>query len=223
MEVTGQLHAPTALSRKRDPCSLLIGSWLGFIAGLNGLEKKKILHLLEIEPWPLSYPARNLSICWIRHPGSWIWNYNMPTFSCKGSRLKINLFVTYWSGSVTCRYQRWCERQVVTTVELSLFWWISSLVLLHLLNRSGMQETAQSTEQLRPVRFEKSKVSQLPKNLEASYGSLNALDLSPLQRAATLSNPNIYPINYCMIHFKIVLLHKIVSSKLPPLFFRWKH
>lgn len=63
--------------------------------------EKNLLSLPAVEPWPLSYPARSLSICRIRHPGSWVWNCNMPYFSCKGSRLKINLYVTYWSGSVT--------------------------------------------------------------------------------------------------------------------------
>jgi len=71
-----------------------------------------------------------------------------------------------------------------------------------------MQETAQSTDQLSPIRFEKSKVSRLPKNVEASYGNLNALNLSPLQTAATLSSPNKYHINYFKIHFKMIFLHK---------------
>jgi hypothetical protein len=45
MGVSGQLHAPVALLPEKDPASPnCIGVWMGLRAGLDAVEKRKILH-----------------------------------------------------------------------------------------------------------------------------------------------------------------------------------
>ena len=42
MEVKGQLHAPASLIPGKYPSTHLVGGWMGPIAGLDFLEKRKI-------------------------------------------------------------------------------------------------------------------------------------------------------------------------------------
>jgi hypothetical protein len=42
------------------PCTRRVGGWMGHTAGLDVMEKKEILSLLEIEPCLLGHPARSL-------------------------------------------------------------------------------------------------------------------------------------------------------------------
>jgi hypothetical protein len=52
LEVSGQLHAPAALPRERAPGTHFIGSWVDPRAGLEDMEKWKLLTLqgLELPP-----------------------------------------------------------------------------------------------------------------------------------------------------------------------------
>jgi hypothetical protein len=54
LEVSGQLHAPAALSRgERAPGTHWIGGWVDLRAGLDDLEKKKFLTLPDSNSDPL--------------------------------------------------------------------------------------------------------------------------------------------------------------------------
>jgi hypothetical protein len=51
MKVSGQLHAQAVLHTEEiDPCTNWIGGWVGVRAGLDAVEKRKILPLLGIKP-----------------------------------------------------------------------------------------------------------------------------------------------------------------------------
>jgi hypothetical protein len=53
MEESGQLHVPSVVTRGESPGTYCIGGWVGSIAGLDALKKRKILFPLpEIEPRP---------------------------------------------------------------------------------------------------------------------------------------------------------------------------
>jgi hypothetical protein len=59
MEVSGQLHAPAALS----PCNPWIGGWLSHRTGLDDVEKRKFLSLPRLEPGPVGHSARRYTDC----------------------------------------------------------------------------------------------------------------------------------------------------------------
>jgi hypothetical protein len=50
MEVSGQLHAPVAVIPGQEPCTHWIGGKKSPIAGLDAVEKGKILHCRESNP-----------------------------------------------------------------------------------------------------------------------------------------------------------------------------
>jgi hypothetical protein len=62
--MSGQFHAPAALS------PVPIGGLVGPRAGLDDVEKRKILSLLGLELRPLGHPARSQSLCRLSSPGS---------------------------------------------------------------------------------------------------------------------------------------------------------
>jgi hypothetical protein len=69
--VNGQLRAPAALSRGKDPPPRAhwIGGWVGLRAGLDNVEKRKFLKLPGLELRPLRRPAHSQSL--YRHKGFW--------------------------------------------------------------------------------------------------------------------------------------------------------
>jgi hypothetical protein len=63
MEVSGQLHAPTALPpRKESP-----EGWVGPRAGLDDVEERKFLILPGLELRPLARPTRSQSLYRLRY------------------------------------------------------------------------------------------------------------------------------------------------------------
>jgi hypothetical protein len=63
--VSGQLHAPAALPPGKSPWYPLYRK-----LGLDEMEKWKLLTLSELEPRPLSRPARSQSLYRLRYPDS---------------------------------------------------------------------------------------------------------------------------------------------------------
>jgi hypothetical protein len=58
MEVSGQLHAPAALPKgKQPPGTHWIGGWVGPRAGLDAVKKGKILPLPALHDLPTAKPA----------------------------------------------------------------------------------------------------------------------------------------------------------------------
>jgi hypothetical protein len=55
---------------ERDPRTLWIGGWVGSIAGLVDMEKRKFLLPPGLELRPLGRPARSQSLYGLRYPGS---------------------------------------------------------------------------------------------------------------------------------------------------------
>jgi hypothetical protein len=77
MEVSGQLHAPTALPfGKRASGTHWIGGWVDPRAGLDDVEKRKFLSLPGLEPRPLFRPARSQSLYRLSYPGSCLGCYS---------------------------------------------------------------------------------------------------------------------------------------------------
>jgi hypothetical protein len=71
LEVSGQLHAPAALSLESAPGTNWIGGWVDPRAGLDDVEKWKFLTVLGLELRPLGRPARSHSLYRLRSPGSY--------------------------------------------------------------------------------------------------------------------------------------------------------
>jgi hypothetical protein len=69
LEVSGQLHAPVALSPRKSPQYTLDRRLDGPRAGLDDVEKRKCLTLPGLELWPLSRPAHNQSPYRLHYPG----------------------------------------------------------------------------------------------------------------------------------------------------------
>jgi hypothetical protein len=57
-------------SEERALCAHWIGGWMGFRAGLDGMNKLKFLTLPELELRPLGRPARSQSLYRLRDRGS---------------------------------------------------------------------------------------------------------------------------------------------------------
>jgi hypothetical protein len=57
--MSGQLHAPAALSPGNSPGTHCIGGGVDPRAGLDNMEKWKFLTLPGLEPRPLSRPTRS--------------------------------------------------------------------------------------------------------------------------------------------------------------------
>jgi hypothetical protein len=68
--VSGQLHAPTALTREEAPGTHRIGGWVNPRVGLDDVEKGKFLILPGLELRPLGRPARSQSLYRLGYPGS---------------------------------------------------------------------------------------------------------------------------------------------------------
>jgi hypothetical protein len=61
--MSGQLHAPAALSPRKDPpCTHWKEGWVGPRTGLDDMEKGKFLNLPGLELRPLCRPARSQSL-----------------------------------------------------------------------------------------------------------------------------------------------------------------
>jgi hypothetical protein len=67
MEESGQLHAPDALPPRRAPGTHCIGRWIDPKAGLDAVEKRKILHCRESNA---GRPARSPSLYRLSYPDS---------------------------------------------------------------------------------------------------------------------------------------------------------
>jgi hypothetical protein len=73
MEMSGQLHAPAALSPphhrggRRSPGAHWIGGWVGPRVSLDTMEKRKILYCHELN---LGRPARSPLLHWLSYPDS---------------------------------------------------------------------------------------------------------------------------------------------------------
>jgi hypothetical protein len=80
LEVSGQLHAPAALTHgKTAPSTHWTGGWVGPRTGLHDMEKKTFLTLPVLKLRRLCRPARSQSLYRIRYAGSYnkiIWNNN---------------------------------------------------------------------------------------------------------------------------------------------------
>jgi hypothetical protein len=59
-------------SGERAPGTHWIGGWMGPRAGLDDVEKRKLLILPGIELRPLGRPARSQSLYRLSYPGSWV-------------------------------------------------------------------------------------------------------------------------------------------------------
>jgi hypothetical protein len=71
MEMSGQLHAPAALTPgKSPPDTHWIGGWVGPRNGLEDVKKRKFLTLPGLELWSLGRPACGQSLHRLRYPGS---------------------------------------------------------------------------------------------------------------------------------------------------------
>jgi hypothetical protein len=57
--------------RRFNPGTHWIGGWADPRAGLDDLEKRKVLTLSGLELWPLSRPTRKQSLYRLRYPGSY--------------------------------------------------------------------------------------------------------------------------------------------------------
>jgi hypothetical protein len=68
--VSGQLHAPAALPRERDPGTYWIGGWVGSRASLGTVEKRKLLILPRLELRPLGRPAHSQLLYPLRYSDS---------------------------------------------------------------------------------------------------------------------------------------------------------
>jgi hypothetical protein len=69
--MSGQLHVPAALPpRKKPHCTHCIGVWVGLRAGLDDVEKGKLLILPGLDLQPLGHPARSQLLYRLRYPGS---------------------------------------------------------------------------------------------------------------------------------------------------------
>jgi hypothetical protein len=88
MEESGQLHAPAALPPGKEPSPGIhwVGGLVGPRAGLNTMEKRKILTLAGIDPCG---PARSTSLYELSYPGS---STNITTDQ---KRLKYHLALLY--------------------------------------------------------------------------------------------------------------------------------
>jgi hypothetical protein len=67
--VSGQLHAPAALPPGEGaPGTHWMGIWVDRRAGLDDMERRKFLTLLELELRPLGRRARSQSLYRLRYP-----------------------------------------------------------------------------------------------------------------------------------------------------------
>jgi hypothetical protein len=97
MEVSVQLHAPTALPPGREPPGThWIGRWVDPRAGLDNVEKKKFLPLPGLELRPLGRPSRNQSLYRLRYPGSILRGYKISKFMMMGMLIQLLCFWTYF-------------------------------------------------------------------------------------------------------------------------------
>jgi hypothetical protein len=71
--MSGQFHHPTALPWERAPGTHWIGGWVGPRAGLDVVEKKKLLTLPGLELRPLGRPVRSQSLYRLRYASSKDW------------------------------------------------------------------------------------------------------------------------------------------------------
>jgi hypothetical protein len=70
MEVSGQFHAPAALSPgKEPPGTHSTGGWVGPTACLDDVQKRTFLNILGLELRPLGL-VRSQSLYRLRYPGS---------------------------------------------------------------------------------------------------------------------------------------------------------
>jgi hypothetical protein len=68
LEVSGQLHAPAALTPGKSPGTHWIGGWVDHRAGLDNSENRKFLTLPALELRPLSRPTCSQSLYRLRYP-----------------------------------------------------------------------------------------------------------------------------------------------------------
>jgi hypothetical protein len=103
LELSGQLHAQVAFTPgKRSSGAHSIGNWLDAIAGVDDLEKRKLLVLLEFELRPLGLPARSqslsrlLRVCQCK---CYIFSHTQCAFVHQNFRHLCNKFLFEMSGS----------------------------------------------------------------------------------------------------------------------------
>jgi hypothetical protein len=91
LEVSCQLHDPTALPRERFPSTHWTGGWLGPRARLDDAEKRKFLTQPGLEPRILRRPARSQSLDRLRYlcNSPWrpieLWDVDASTFSTQSA------------------------------------------------------------------------------------------------------------------------------------------
>jgi hypothetical protein len=101
MEVSGQIHCPTALPLGRSPCTQWIGGWVGLRTGLDSVEKRTFV-ILQI-----SRVIFDKRITWRLH---------IQTVEAKAFRTFIRLYSLFKSERLSASIKFTLHKTLITSV-----------------------------------------------------------------------------------------------------------